>query len=89
MLISYYAGHYTGFFLFQIVFSLIAIAVAKNGKPWLWYGIGAGVQLFALIAQQRYASYWGMGSAMTTHWIIYFLLLIVAALIIFSRKNQN
>lgn len=79
---------YIGYFFFLIFNLVIAIICAKKKTAWIWYAIGAIRNLFSLIGNQRVYSARGNGSATVVHWIIYFALLIGAAVIIIARYKK-
>jgi len=65
---------------------VIAIIRAKDGKPWIWYGVGVTLQLISILGmQKKYASF-GMASAMSGTWIVFIVIALVSALIIVKRK---
>ncbi len=65
------------YFLFMIIFMVVAVLTAKRKGTWIWYSIGAILQLLALLG----------GSDAGLYWIIYFGLLIVTAMLIVRRKR--
>ena len=69
------------YFLIMLVFMVIAIATAKKQFPWIWYGIGAGIQLRSLVGGALY------GGTSALKWIVYALILIVSAVIIVKRDH--
>ena len=76
-----------GYFLIMIIFMIIAIIRAKNGKPWIWYAIGVGLQLFSLIGlTMRYRAY-GAASALGGTWIAFFAIAVFSAIIIVAQKQ--
>ena len=76
-----------GYFLIMIVFVVVAIIRAKNGNPWIWYGIGVGLQLLSILGLQRQYSSYGMSSSLSGTWIVFFVIAIVGLVIIISRKK--
>ena len=76
-----------GYFLIMIIFMVIAIVRAKDGKPWIWYGIGVGLQLVSMIGLTRRYSVYGMGGVTSGTWIVFFVIAIVSAIIISIRKS--
>ena len=78
-----------GFFLIMIVFMIVAIVRAKNGNPWIWYAIGVVLQLLSLSGLQRQYSAFGMGSALSGVWGVFFVIAIITLFIILARKNKE
>ena len=76
-----------GYFLFMLLFMLVALIRAKKGNPWIWYFIGATIQLVSLIGLSRNPFY-STGKL----WIIYIVILIMVAVsigIIVSKREQQ
>ncbi len=69
-----------GYFLIMIIFMIIAVVTAK-GKGWIWYTIGAVLQLIAQLGSAA------SGTDTAILWFIYFVLLIITAIIIVRRRN--
>ena len=86
MNIIYLISSYLGYFLVMIAFMVIAILIAKHKASWLVYVAGAGIQLLSLIGNQMTANM--LGISIAPRWIIYIVLLIVAALIIDKRQKN-
>ena len=74
------------YFLIMIIFMIIAIVTAKGKSGWIWYAIGAILQLLSLSGNQKVATM--NGTDTTMHWIIYFALLIITAILIVKRYNK-
>ncbi len=87
VLFLYNLLNYVGYFLIMIILMVIAIITAKNKTAWIWYGIGAVLQLLSLFGNQRVASMYGTN--ITWYWIIYFILLIFTAAIVAYRYNKR
>ncbi len=83
MIFLFNLTYFFGYFLIMIVFSTIAIILSKSKKAWIWYSIGALFQLLALYGNQLTADVYNKDT--TIQWTIYFLLLIITAIIIFMR----
>lgn len=77
-----------GYFLVMLIFMIIAIVRARVGRPWIWYAIGVGLQLISMIGHTMNYNRFGMGSAMTGTWIVFFVIAIVSLIIILARKNK-
>ena len=77
-----------GFFLIMLVFMIVAIVRAKNGKPWIWYSIGVGLQLLSLIGLSKQYSMLGASGALTGTWIAFFAIAIIALIVIILRKKS-
>ena len=77
---------YIGYFLFMIIFMSIAIATAKSKAAWIWYVIGAGIQLLALLGNQKTANV--NGTETSGDWIFYVVLLFITAVIIDRRYKK-
>ena len=75
-----------GYFLFMIICMIIAIVTAKGKGAWIWYAIGAILQLISLSGNQKAAAM--NGTDTTMHWIFYFALLIITAPLIVKRHNK-
>lgn len=86
MLFLYDLMSYIGYFLIMIIFMIIAIVTAKGKGAWIWYAIGAVLQLLSLFGNQKAAA--ANGTDATMHWIIYFVLLAVTAILIVTRYSQ-
>ncbi|MBQ7125231.1 MAG: hypothetical protein IJO00_02595 [Clostridia bacterium] len=76
-----------GYFLIMIIFMVIAIVTAKGKGAWIWYAIGAILQLLSLSGNQKVAAV--NGTDTTMHWIVYFALLIITAVIVVKRYNKT
>ena len=85
MFFIYELFYYLGYFWFMLLFMIVAIIVARTKGAWAFYAIGAVIQLMSLYGKQKTADL--LGIDMTTPWIIYFLILLVTALVI-VRKNS-
>lgn len=86
MLFLYYLMNCIGYFLIMLIFMIIAIVTAKGKSAWVWYAIGAILQLLSLSGNQKVATM--NGTDTTIHWIVYFALLIVTAILIVKRYNK-
>lgn len=86
MLFLYQLMNYLGYFLIMIIFMVIAIMSAKSKAAWVWYVIGAVVQLLSLAGNQKVANVNGTNT--TLHWIVYFGLLIISAILVVKRYNK-
>ena len=75
-----------GYFLIMIIFMIIAIVTAKSKGAWIWYAIGVVLQLLSLSGNQKTAVM--NGTDTTMHWVIYFALLIITAILIVKRYNK-
>ena len=69
----------------MIVFSIISIVNAKKRSAWIYYVIGAVLQLLGLLGNQKTADFYGYN--ISIDWLIYFGLLIVFAVIVTKRKG--
>ena len=87
MLFLYELFVYLGYFLIMTIFMIVAILTAKKKTAWIWYAIGAVVQLLSLSGNQITANI--NETDMTMYWIIYFCLLIATAIIIVARYNKT
>jgi len=63
-----------------------AIATAGSKAAWIVYAIGAILQFLSLSGNQEIANITGVNT--TLDWIIYFVLLIITALLIIKRYNK-
>lgn len=75
-----------GYFLIMIIFMIVAIVTAKGKGAWIWYAIGAILQLLSLSGNQKVAAV--NGTDTTMHWVVYFALLIITAVIVVKRYNK-
>lgn len=75
-----------GYFLIMTIFMVVAIVTAKSKTAWIWYGIGAVLQLISLIGNQLAAV---SGIDMKLYWIVYFCLLMVTAAFIVDRYSSR
>ena len=82
----YELSTYIGYFLFMTIFMVVAIFTAKSKTAWIWYAIGAGVQLLGLLGNQTTAN--ENGTDITGYWIVYIGLLLISAKIIDSRYKK-
>lgn len=62
---------------------VIAIATAKRASSWIWYSIGAIIQLISL-----YGGHLNNNNSYLD-WIIYFVLLLITASIILIRSHKK
>lgn len=86
MLFFYDLMSYIGYFLIMIVFMIVAIVTAKGKSAWIWYAIGAILQLLSLFGNQKAAA--ANGTDVTMYWIIYFVLLVITAILIVTRYSK-
>ena len=77
-----------GYFLIMIIFMIIAIVRAKNDNPWIWYGIGVGLQLLSLAGLTRQYSMYGLRGALNGTWIAFVVIAAVSLFLIFMRKKS-
>lgn len=84
MRLLYDIASYFGYFLIMMLFMGLAIGLAKRRSAWVWYIVGACLQLLSLSGQQKVASI--NGTDMTLEWLIFICILIIAAIIIIRRK---
>lgn len=87
MLFFYELMNCIGYFLFMLIFMGVSIATARKKSAWIWYVIGAALQLVSLSGNQKAAIM--NGTNMTLEWSVYFGILIVVAIIIVLRKKQK
>lgn len=83
MLFLYNLLGYLGYFLVMIIFMIVAIVAAKNAFGWVCYVVGAVLQLISLLGNIT------ASVDMTLHWIIYFGLLFVTAVIAVKRSDSK
>ena len=76
-----------GYFGVMIIFMSAAIATAKSKFGWIWYFVGAGIQLISMMGNQKAAN--ANGGNITVYWIVYAVILVVAAAIILLRYNRH
>ncbi|MBR5518209.1 MAG: hypothetical protein IKV86_04195 [Clostridia bacterium] len=81
---SYILSNFVGYFTIMIIASIISIVTIS----WVWYIIGAGIQLFSLIGLQGRMNSFGVGDDMITLWIIYVVLLVLVAFLIHLRYRN-
>lgn len=74
------------YFSIMIIFMVIAVATARNKGAWIWYAIGAILQLLSLSGNQKVAVMHGTDTTMD--WLVYFTLLIITAILIVKRYNK-
>ena len=84
--LMHHLATYVGLFLVMIVFVVVAIINAKKKTAWIWYTIGGVLQLLSLLGRQKNAIY--TGENLTIDWVIYFVLLIGAAILVITRYNS-
>ena len=77
-----------GYFLVMIIFMVVAIVIAsaKSKAAWGCYVIGAVIQLLSLVGNQKIANVSGTNT--TLHWVVYFGLLIISAILVVKRYNK-
>ena len=85
--LAYELGVFLGYFSLMIIFMTVAILTAKSRTAWIWYAIGAGIQLFALLGNQKVANI--NGTDTTLYWVIYLGLLLTTARIIDVRYKKS
>lgn len=86
MLIIFNLLYYITYFFVLLLFMSIAIATAKRKSAWIWYAIGAVLQFLPLLGNQQIAN--RKGTNTTIDWVIYFTLLIIAAVLIIKRFDK-
>ena len=89
MLFVYDLAESLGFSLVMIIFMIIATAFAKlsSKKAWIFYSIGAVLQLVSLSGNEELAK--ANGADTTLDWIVYFVLLLITAVIVIKRYNKH
>ncbi len=87
MLFVYDLAESLGFALVMIVFMIVSIISAKTKKAWIFYSIGAVLQLVSLSGNEELAKV--NGADTTLDWIIYFALLIITAVLVIKRYNKH
>ena len=80
------AAQLFGYFLFMIVFMVIAIITAKRKISWVLYAIGVIWQYFSWSGLQREAA--DTGTDTIPYWITYGVLLVLAAVLIILKKKK-
>ena len=88
MLFLYGLGNSIGYFAVMLVILLIAVFCKTKKAGWIFYGIAAIVQLKPLISAQLKYDSMGLGHLMNTKWLVYIVLLIIAATILFFRWRK-
>ncbi len=86
MLFLYQLMNCLGYFLVMIAFMIVAIVSAKSKAAWIWYVIGAVLQLLSLSGNQKIANI--NGTDTTLYWIVYFGLLIITAVLVVKRYSK-
>ena len=76
-----------GYFFIMILFMGCAIALRRSNIAWIFYFIGAALQLMAILGNQREA--YVLTGGIIVSWMIYFLLLMVTAINIMYVKDKN
>ena len=89
MALLYSISNYIGYFLILLIFLIAAIIIGKKLAGWIVYGIGAFIQLLSLYGNYQSYSAMGFGSAMSSYWLIYIILLILSAIIIVLRGPKK
>ena len=84
-----YITHEIGYNIIFIICTSIAIAKAKKGNPWVWFGIGAVWQLLPIILNVTEKIRFGKTSSYSSQidTVSYFVILIVGLIIILIRKS--
>ena len=72
------------YFLLMLILCILAICLGK----WRWLIIGASFQLMSLIGNQYAYEVGGIGAPMTAEWVVFFIILIITALMIPPRKKH-
>lgn len=86
MLLLYDLLSFLSYFLIMIIFMVIAIATAKKPYAWIWYVVGAIIQLMSLLGNQKFADVNGTNTSL--HWGVYGVLLIITAIAIVMRNKK-
>ena len=87
MLFLYDLMKVIGYFLIMIIFMVIAIITAKGKTVWIWYVIGAILQLLSLLGNQKNSVM--RDTDITIYWIIYVALLVITAILINKRRDKS
>ncbi len=85
---------FTSYFFVLIIFLTIAIIFAKKIHAWIWYSIGAIITFFSLIGNHKLLDNDGFDNSIainnpSTYWMIYFVLLMISAVIIYTRYSMS
>ncbi len=84
---------YIGYFFYLLIFLTIAIIFAKKLHAWIWYSIGTIITLISLIG--KHISYYNVygdyltNDKMSSYWAIYIALLMISALVIFTKYSMS
>lgn len=83
---------YISYFSILIIFSVIAIIFAKRKIAWFLYAFGGILTLLSILGlqksvKQNYLLY-QTENKLFIYWIIYFILMVLFAVIIVKRKNS-
>lgn len=83
---------FIGYFFYLLVFLAVAIIFAKKLHAWIWYSIGAIITFLNLIRNQILLDNDGFDNSIainnpSTYWMIYFVLLMISAVIIYTRYS--
>ena len=84
-MLLYEISSYIGYFFVMIIFMVVAFVVAKRRSPWIWYAIGAVLQLMALLGNEKFPD---ANKNTAIDWVIYVGLLIISAVLIKRRYNK-
>ena len=77
-----------GYFAIMIGLMIAAICTAKQGAlPWVFYFVGAGIQLLSLLGEHRTGRMSLPGS--WPYWAIYFVCLGIPGIIIILRSSRS
>lgn len=84
-LLSYIISGVIGYNLIFMAILVVAILIGNNAGGWIVYVAGAIIQFLSLCGNSRF----GINSIMLINWVVYFVLLIIARVIIEKRwKNR-
>ena len=84
MIGTYALWSIVGYFAIMIIASIISIVTIS----WIWYVLGAVIQLVSLIGLQKRMNLFGVGDEMITYWVIYVVLLVLVAFLIHLRYRN-
>ena len=77
-----------GYFAIMIGFMIAAICTAKKGSlPWVFFFVGAGIQLLCLLGDHKTGRMSLPGSC--PYWTVYFILLGIPGIIIVLRSSRS
>ena len=75
------------YFLRLLIFCILAIILAKKGKPWAILSVGVAIELLAFYGAEYAHRVGGLKGSRPSEWIVFIIIVAVTALIIKWRRR--